>query len=245
MTVSRRIFLGASSTAAVSAAIGASVVSKPGSGLSLPGAEAATNAANAEANLYFPGQVNWQDGSLHGRWRTMYNGYGAVRGNDKSVFVRPRTVTNINDTAACLVHTDKSYRDASFEVTIVTKTQLRKNNPPNPWECGWVLWNLRDTDHFYALALKPNGWELTKQDPAYPGAQRFPAGQTGSGWKFPIGWDHHVKVVQKWPTMSVYVDGYFLTSFVDKERPYHGGKIGLYTEDASVLFSDFRVLSGS
>lgn len=179
----------------------------------------------------------------------MYNGYGAVRGNDRSVFMRPRTVKNINDTAACLVHTDKSYMDASFQVTVTTKTQLRENNPPNPWECGWVLWNLRDDSHFYALALKPNGWELSKQDPAYPGALDDPYDygeqrmlQTGNGWTFPIGWDHHVKMVQKWPTMSIYVDGYFLTSFVDKERPYRGGKIGLYTEDASVLFTDFRVL---
>lgn len=86
----------------------------------------------------------------------------------------------------------------SFSANIVTLKQLRNgdNTPPtpqnptskpNPWEVGWLLWCFSpDPTHpydpsptsnsnfrFYALCLKPNGWEVSKQDPSYKGGQRF------------------------------------------------------------------------
>lgn len=86
----------------------------------------------------------------------------------------------------------------SLSANIVTAAQLRNedntpptpNNPtsePNPWEVGWLLWCFSpDPTHpydpsptsnsnfrFYALTLKPNGWEVSKQDPSYKGGQRF------------------------------------------------------------------------
>lgn len=86
----------------------------------------------------------------------------------------------------------------SFSANIVTQKQLRSpdNTPPtpqnpdskpNPWEVGWLLWCFSpDPTHpydpsptsnsnfrFYALCLKPNGWEVSKQDPSYKGGQRF------------------------------------------------------------------------
>lgn len=86
----------------------------------------------------------------------------------------------------------------SFSANIVTLAQLRnkdntpptKDNPdskPNPWEVGWLLWCFSpDPTHpydpsptsnsnfrFYALCLKANGWEVSKQDPSYQGGQRF------------------------------------------------------------------------
>lgn len=86
----------------------------------------------------------------------------------------------------------------SFSANIVTTAQLRSpdNTPPtpqnpdsrpNPWEVGWLLWCFSpDPTHpydpsptsnsnfrFYALCLKPNGWEVSKQDPSYQGGQRF------------------------------------------------------------------------
>lgn len=86
----------------------------------------------------------------------------------------------------------------SFSANIVTQKQLRSpdNTPPtpqnpdskpNPWEVGWLLWCFSpDPTHpydpsptsnsnfrFYAITLKPNGWEVSKQDPSYKGGQRF------------------------------------------------------------------------
>ena len=86
----------------------------------------------------------------------------------------------------------------SLSANIVTTARLRNedntpptpNNPtgePNPWEVGWLLWCFSpDPTHpydpsptsnsnfrFYAVVLKPNGWEVSKQDPSYKGGQRF------------------------------------------------------------------------
>ena len=86
----------------------------------------------------------------------------------------------------------------SFSANIVTTAQLRNkdntpptpqnpNSEPNPWEVGWLLWCFSpDPTHpydpsptsnsnfrFYAVVLKPNGWEVSKQDPSYKGGQRF------------------------------------------------------------------------
>ena len=78
-----------------------------------------------------------------------------------------------------------------------------------------------------------------RQDPAYPGAQRFLA--TGTERTFPVGGDHRVEITQEWPRMTVTVDGTELATVTDEENPYRGGSIGLYTEDAAVLFHDFRI----
>ena len=181
----------------------------------------------------------WADGSTHVRWQVMYTGYGTVTGNDQQVRLEPHTAEAANITHGALVHTTDTYQDASFAVTVRTEEQLRRNDQPNAWEVGWVQWNLRDNDHFYAVALKPNGWEISKQDPAYPGAQRFLA--TGTERTFPVGGDHRVEITQEWPRMTVTVDGTELATVTDEENPYRGGSIGLYTEDAAVLFHDFRI----
>lgn len=99
----------------------------------------------------------------------------------------------------------------SFSANIVTLSQLRnkdntpptKDNPdskPNPWEVGWLLWCFSpDPTHpydpsptsnsnfrFYALCLKANGWEVSKQDPSYQGGQRFLKSNTqGDPRRFP------------------------------------------------------------
>ena len=136
------------------------------------------------------------------------------------------------------MHTTRAYEDADFAITMKTEEQLRQGDP-NVWEVGWVLWNFKDNDHFYAVVLKPNGWEISKQDPAYPGSQRFLA--TGDDRTFPVGQAYRVEVEQDWPRMTVRVDGRELTTIVDDERPYRGGAIGLYTEDARVRFQALEV----
>lgn len=196
---------------------------------------------------------NWDDFSLHGIWRTMYNGYGTVKGTNSQVLLSPKPATDPNDTAACMVHTEAWYDDVTFEATIRTEKQLRRNSPPNQWEVGWICWNLRNDTHFYSAQLKPTEWEIGKEDPVYPGAQRFFAtgGEVATGaniWRFPVGIDYRMKVQVSGPTSTIWVngaDGSYrkIYSFTDSERPYYGGRIGLYTEDARVWFHDFKILS--
>jgi hypothetical protein len=184
----------------------------------------------------------WSDGEVIGRWTVMYTGYGEASGNDDEVVLHPKSAASTDITHGGLVHTTRSYMDPTFEVTVHTEFQVR-NGPPNNWEVGWVLWNLSDDEHFYAVALKPNGWEISKQDSAYPGNQRFIA--SGLEPQFPIGQDYRVRVEHDWPRMTVSVGGRELATITDEERPYRGGTIGLYTEDARVRFTDLDILDAA
>ena len=98
---------------------------------------------------------------------------------------------------------------------------------------GRPLWGYQDNLHFYYLVLKPTGWELGKEDPAYPGAQRFLA--TGPG-DYPVGRWHTVRVRQVGNEITAWANGALLTRIRDVERPYLSGRLGLYNEDAEVHF---------
>ena len=132
-----------------------------------------------------------------------------------------------------LVTTLEQFDDIDVTAQLRTERQLRPQ-APNPWEVAWLVWQYTDDHHFYSIVLKPNGWELGKEDPAYPAAQRFLA--TGTTPSFPIGVQHTVRVRQVGNEISVWANGTLLTTYADTERPYRRGSIGLYTEDAHVYF---------
>lgn len=185
----------------------------------------------------------WEEGKEYGRWRLVFHGNGEVTGDENSVTMYPASAQSSDQTHASLVVTNETYAgDIDFEVTVHTEEHVRVGDP-NPWEVGWVLWNYTDNDHFYALALKPNGWELTKQDPAYPGKQRFLA--SGNEPEHPIGQDYRARIEQVDNTITVSVDGTVLDEFTDTESPYRKGAIGLYNEDARVTFTDLNVHTSS
>lgn len=182
----------------------------------------------------------WRDGSVHGRWRTVFAGYGDVRGGDDEVTLEPRAAQGEEHTHAALIATTTTYSDLALSASVNTERQLRSGQP-NAWEVGWVLWHYQDPQHFYALVLKPSGWELSKQDPAYPKGQRFLA--SGTTPTFATGRWHTVSVVQIGASIKASADGSLLTAVSDTERPYLTGAAGLYCEDARVHFKDLQILS--
>lgn len=171
-------------------------------------------------------------------WHEGYNGYGHV---SAQFTLEPKAATSPRETHAALVLSDSSYSSPAsgtprvdFTTSLRTVRQLRTGSAPNPWEVGWVLWHYTDDSHFYYVNLKPNGWELGKEDPAYDGAQRYLA--TGSEPAFPVGGYYTVRVVHAFDTMQVIVNGRKLCEYQDLERPYLSGHIGLYCEDSEVTF---------
>ncbi len=182
---------------------------------------------------------SWAEGTTHGPWNVVFTGYGEVTGTEETVTLNPTSAGHEKATHGALVVRRDEVRDVRFKIAVTTERQNRRNTPPNPWEVGWVLWHYTDPDHFYAVALKPNGWELSKQDPAYPGKQRFLA--SGVEPAFPVGEEHEVEVTQVANTITVAADGRMLTRFVDDERPYLRGPIGVYTEDARVTFGGLEI----
>jgi len=152
------------------------------------------------------------------------------------VSLAPAASSQPGETHSALLLSQGSFEGAvTFEGSVCTVEQLRAGEA-NPWETAWLVWNYEDNDHFYYLALKTNGWELGKRDPAYEGGQRFLA--TGENVTFEVGEWARFSIRQDGDVISVSVDGQELVRFQDLERPYLAGRIGLYTEDARVVMDD-------
>ena len=182
-------------------------------------------------------------GQAAGRsWSVAYNGYGRVvqtaRSGVTRITLTPARPASPADTHAALMLSRRSWRDLTAEIRVRTSRQLRRPRP-NPWEVGWILWDYLSHQHFYYIALKPNGWELGKKGSGYPGSQRFLA--TGTHPAFPTGRWYTVTVQQRGDVITVAVDGHRLVRFTDNENPYKRGRIGLYTEDASAAFQPLAI----
>ncbi|GHG71581.1 calcium-binding protein [Streptomyces griseocarneus] len=176
----------------------------------------------------------WAEGSVHGPWRSVFDGHGENIGRHDGLALSPKPATRAEETHAGLIVSTRQYDDVDFRARMRTIAQLRTPKP-NPWEVPWLVWAYTDPEHFYYITLKPNGWELGKRDPAYPGGQRFLA--TGAE-HFPLGRSSDVRVAQRGARMEVSVDGRGLVAYEDRERPYLKGNVGVYSEDARVVFSD-------
>jgi hypothetical protein len=208
-----------------------------------PGSASSPNGITEDFSA-LPQGLNWTEGSTHGQWVSVFGGFGqtgiesdGAHGNVLSLSPAPSAAPS--ETHAALVRSAATFADLDLTVDVRTLQQLRSGSSPNPWETAWVLWHYGDNTHFYYFIPKPNGWELGKEDPAYPGAQRFLA--AGSAPSFAPGPWNTVRVRQVGNTITVWVDGNQVVSFTDSERPYGSGALGLYTEDAHVHFDNVRL----
>lgn len=175
------------------------------------------------------------------QWFSAFNGYGSIAtrgsGSQQVITLSPGTARNPHDTHAALVLTKAWYRDFVTTLRVRTLRQLRNGaaGPPNPWEVGWVVWDYTSNQRFYALTLEPTGWLLSKQDPAYPGDERFLA--SGKLPRFPVGVTHTIGIVKIGNQITVSGDGRLLTRFTDTQGPYPSGAFGAYAEDSTARFS--------
>ena len=190
----------------------------------------------------------YADGDVFGDWRVVFAGYGAVTANSRnarSIALAPQSVSSPGATSAALAVSTESFTTPTLRVnaTVTTTSQLRENTPANAWEVAWLVWDYVDNAHFYYAVAKPNGWELGKRDPAYPGGQRFLA--TGSGPAVGIGETANLRVVRKvqgnTSRIILNVNNSTVANFVDDEGAYTGGSVGAYTEDADVHFARVAV----
>jgi hypothetical protein len=205
---------------------------QPSSGPNDDGTDATARANFTETWSELSANADWIDGDAYGRWTDQWNGYGTigvVTGTaGDALALSPQALAPYDHSA--LVTTSAPLGNFSAAVTLTTIAQL--NPVPNPWEVGWVLWAYANNTHFYAFTAQPNGWELTKEDPAYPGNQRFLV--TASTPTFPVGGTYVVGVTQQGATLTVTVNGTRIVQFTDNERPYMSGALGLYCEESTV-----------
>jgi hypothetical protein len=179
-------------------------------------------------------------------WRLAYDGFGhawsSMRRGVTLITIQPARAASRAQTHAALVLSRHTWPDLVAEIRLRTNRQLRGLHP-NPWEVGWILWHYTSDQRFYYIVLKPNGWELGKADPGYPGDQRFLA--TATHPVFPPGQWYTVRVQQRGDGIEVDVDGRRLVHLTDSQDPYRSGRVGLYTEDASVTFQPITVSPAS
>lgn len=184
----------------------------------------------------------WREGTHCGAWRLVYDGYGTATGTYDSTgwryVLEPRTPDRSDRTSAALALSDRQLDNLDVSVRLRTREQLRRPRA-NPWEVAWFLWHYTDDQHFYYIALKPNGWEVGKENPAHPGAQQYLA--TGRVPAFPVGQWFDVRVRQLGGEIDVLVNGERLAYIQDNDRPYTHGSVGLYTEDSAAEFHQVRL----
>ncbi len=183
------------------------------------------------------------EGEQFGAWTVRFSGYGCVstydRGRFSALAMGPKAAEKNYQTHAPMVLGPEFGSRLMFHMRVETTEQLRRGQP-NPWEVAWVIWHYSDDEHFYYFIPKPNGWELGKRDPQYPGGQRFLA--SGRDEVFPIGHKYDVTVVHVAEDVAVFVNGREIVRLRDDERPYRSGRIGIYSEDAMVKVDRVRAL---
>jgi hypothetical protein len=181
----------------------------------------------------------WEDSTTHGKWRAVFDGFGhvgVVQVGSKVLTLAPKAPRTASETHAALAKTRRTFGDILLRLRMKTVKQLRAQ--PNPWEMAWAMWHRQDKSHYYYLILKPKRWELGKADPAYPGGQRF----LRTGYRsFPLREWHRIRVRQVGRRVKVWVNGRYLTRFVDRQSPYKNGTVAVYSEDAKTYFDDLLV----
>lgn len=182
-------------------------------------------------------------GEEFGAWTVRFDGYGCVTVTDNkgqgALAMGPKAAVKDWHTHAPLV-LGPSYGDHLLMHARVETTRQLRDGAPNPWEVAWVIWQYEDDSRFYYFIPKPNGWELGKRDPAYPGGQRFLA--SGTRERFPVGKVYDVTIVQDEDRLAVFVDGREIVRTRDAEKPYRQGRIGIYAEDAAIKVHAIRAL---
>lgn len=187
-----------------------------------------------------------KDGDVFRKWRVIYS--GSLSGIS-SPYIRngffilnPEPVADPLSTNAALIVSQASFSGTNLKVesSWTTTAQTRVNSPPNPWEVGWLVWDYLDPEHFTYLVLKPNGWEIGRRDPAYPGGQRFIA--TGETLLTPVGQARTAVVKRTGTNSHIIVDGVPLATFQVQEGETSGA-VGMYVEDGTVQFDWIRVNS--
>jgi hypothetical protein len=171
----------------------------------------------------------------------------------------PAVSTAPGETHASLVTSTSATKPTAIHVEYQNQQQLRTGSAPNAWEVGWTLFNYTDNNHFYYVALKPNGWELGKEWVS-GGVQQQQFLATGATPTAAIGtWlilditMSYTGTTQATITVKAKIGSaaqVTLTTFTDNGlsvsgAAYQSGKLGLYNEDCKVDYGWARVKIGS
>jgi len=193
----------------------------------------------------YPLDQPFTDGDRFGHWGVVFAGGGSVtvveRDDHRAIKLEPAKEDSENPTRSTLVFGPTFQGAYELNLYLTTESQLRSPADPNPWEMAWVFWNASDHQHAYYFIGKTNGWELGKLDPAGKGGQVFL--DSGNTPVFTVGQRYLLNVKVQGGRMMVSADGELLSDTTDDKAPYVSGRLGLYVEDASVVFDGISAAS--
>lgn len=173
-------------------------------------------------------------------WKTEYEGFGKVSidGNSKQIKMSPKAARTPQSTHASLVVSKLALPANEFDVFIEYKNeQTLRNSPPNPWELLWVFFQYQagpaDTKTTNYVVAKANGIELGKafghEDQIFLKTSEQPKAAFNK-W-------HTLRLRKRDSKLEVYFDNKLALNWQEQTNAQlfnQPGKIGLYSEDASV-----------
>ena len=171
-------------------------------------------------------------------WKTEYDGYGQVvyQPEPQMISMAPQAARNPASTHASLVLSKFDIDSDNFDLLVEYKNvaALREENP-NPWEVFWLFFNYvpavegQKTTN-YVLA-KPNGFELGRASQSVD--QVFV--KTSEEVKASFNEWHTTRVQMQDGVGKFYFNEKYVFDAASSALYTAKGKIGLYTEDASVI----------
>ncbi|MBT6068410.1 hypothetical protein HOG48_01510 [Candidatus Peregrinibacteria bacterium] len=187
-------------------------------------------------------------------WETVFTGYGTVEIEDDYVRLAPMTATSSWETHAALVVSEEELTgDYEMTFTVENVEQLRENTPPNAWEAPWFVFGYKDVTNIHGdpdqtftyLILKPDGYGLELGEALEEDDQTFMWTSTYGEDSYDEGVEYDVVLRVENGAITVHIDD--VQKFVynnenDRQTLTLDGKLGFYSEDADVIFSNFDVV---
>lgn len=214
----------------------------------------ASSMTSLEASTRTPRCEKWTRVPLEpSAWEQAYDGYGRISFG-KQLELSPRAPASSKKTHASLVLLKDSPKSKDFAVRVRFENVKPLRGPAaNPWEVFWLMFNYvpdgahKKTNYF---VFKPNGVELgtawNEVDQAFLQTADEPRSQNGRVYE--------VTLYKSGQTVDAFVDGHPVlshtatspstssSSAVAKDLLFdHAGKIGLYTEDATVRIHEVSI----
>lgn len=172
----------------------------------------------------------------HKNWKTEYTGYGKVVYRKNMIFMAPKEARIPQSTHASLVLSNFDIVSENFDLVVDYKNDnsLRKQNP-NPWEVFWLFFNYvpgaNNVKTANYVVAKPNGIEMGRvaglTDQAFIKTAESPKANFDE-W-------HRLRVHKIDGTLKIYFNEEFVFDVPANQIFTAPGKIGLYSEDASVV----------
>jgi hypothetical protein len=189
--------------------------------------------------------------SPNGKWYDEYSGFG-IAGVSKDLttgnnffYEEPKISTSPHETHASLVlTTTKNYSNFDMTLDMVTFSQLRQTSPPNPWETAWIYWHYTDEFHWYAIYLKPTGFQIEKKDNDNHVDSAEIYLSSGQSPKLTLGQWNTIRINMVDNHITVWVDGHKIADFRDRipnSTQMSYGSMGLYNEDSRAGFDNVYI----